>query len=763
MIASSTPRASESRGNDEGARPGCGKRILIALLITWAAAAAITGLAERFAGELLPRSIWEQDEAIFAGSVLHHNLWINSPQAPGFPLWTALGRFADPFLPGDSARGMILLSVAACLIALLPIGRLGQSILSDRAGLAAALFWLAFPVTIFYVPRAFADAPALPFLFGALLLASGDPSIKKAAMAGALAGIATGFRPQLSVVIVPALLVSLAGTGRRWSRLALAGAAAFTATCLAWFVPLVADAGGLKSYFALLNGRAGYVQQSFTEAGRVSWIETFFVRDFGGIFKACAILSLAIAGIVWSWRRGRVWLVTTTALVSWTLLLTCFSNPALPRYSLGWGALIALFVLSAVWEICGGRRSFFAVATVTMMTFLAFPVLREIRASYRRFPPPVEAIRYLASNLDPSVDFLLGDTIFWSHLRLATWAQQIPFPAEEVNDLLPYRDPDPERRKTILEDRTDGDWSPLGPNARVWSCEGPALRPLSQQRLLRVVWDPDALVFALGTYPPEIPPHEPAFRWMTGRAYLYAPPSDTDRFFLLQIDVPDWYHPTPLRFEIATPGACLFEHRFPAGRHWIRVRVPSTLLSPIHSTRFDFETDFSLVPAQHGLGPDQRWLAYRILNAQWLSPGNLWLRDGNWFVADVGRTRVPERFALAGFHGPELAAGVKPFRWTDGSGRLDLPSDALQEPAELRISAVGHPPSGTDCRITIDGRVAGQLHFASDWFSEKTISLEGPFRPESGFHRIEILSASSEPTVNESRRLGIAIERISIR
>lgn len=728
-------------------------------------------LAATFAGLLpplpVPRSIWEQDEAVFASAARQHNLRANAPQLPGFPLWTAAGRAAANLtgLPEDLA--MRRLSLGALLAALVPLFVLARRLAGPLPALAATATWLALPVTVFYGARAFADPPALPFFLGALAAAGVAPDRRRAALAGLLAGIALGIRPQLAPPILAGLAASLlAGDRPRGERVEAASRCAVTlaATVAAWFFPLTLDTGGPFEYLKLLAGRAGYVSESLATAGEsLPWTDSFLLRAFATPAQAFLLLALALAGaLAVGFRRAPAALPIAAAAITWTAQLYVFQNRTLVRYAIGWSALV--LVLAAIGAVRLLRRPAIAAAVLAAVGLLpSVAPARALLAAAAEPSPPVRALDALEARLDPDRDLLLGETILWSFFRERESAGRSVVPAREIHDLLPDRSPFAGRRVVALEDRTAGDWQPAGSGSERWEIDEPEVERLAQDRLLRLATDPDALVFALGTYPPELPPLDGPFRWMTGRAFLFAPPSIEDRVLLLELEIPDWYRPSPLRLEVLPEGRCLFEASLEPGRHWLRVIVPAGELDPLGSTRLDLRTDRSLVPAVRGLGSDPRWLAYRIRSARWLPASRLLPRDWEWVVAEVGRERIPARLGLAGFHPREETAGGKVYRWTDGRGVVEFPAAPFSAPPkELRLSALGLP-GGSTVRVRLDGVVLGEIRLSGDWFEDRVLPIPRRLEPFGALHRVLLESTARPGSPSDPRPLGIAVERVSLR
>ncbi|HKC23299.1 MAG TPA: hypothetical protein VKF32_01085, partial [Thermoanaerobaculia bacterium] len=87
----------------------------------------------------------EIDEAVFAGAVLHFDLFNLSPQAPGFPVWILIGRLLMPFVRSPFAS----LAIASTLLSALAIPALyiwGRRVVGGWAALGGTALAAALPV-----------------------------------------------------------------------------------------------------------------------------------------------------------------------------------------------------------------------------------------------------------------------------------------------------------------------------------------------------------------------------------------------------------------------------------------------------------------------------------------------------------------------------------------------------------------------------------------------------------------------------------------
>lgn len=289
----------------------------------------LLGLAIVAAARLLtlPASLWEWDEVLFVRGVERFAPLQHHPHPPGYPLLIGLGKLFALVL-GDPFRALVALSVVASLVGYLalfdayrrlaaPLGAgPAERAAAERAAVLGAVLFHLSPAMLVYGPLALSDAPALAFLALALAAAArlgvpradapprGRESLPAIAL-GAFAAAAIGVRPQLAIAVVPMLFVALLGardgSGElRWRRLA-AGVAAFTAVCLAWFVPLVAAVGGPRGLVAFLTHQAGNVVvydalQPRAGVSALAIAKRFLAHPWGTTLTSIPVLLLALGG-----------------------------------------------------------------------------------------------------------------------------------------------------------------------------------------------------------------------------------------------------------------------------------------------------------------------------------------------------------------------------------------------------------------------------------------------------------------------------------
>ena len=280
--------------------------------LRWLSLPLLLGLVAVAAARLctLPHSLWEGDEVLFVKGIERFDPLHHQPHPPGYPLLIGLGKLLNLLLH-DPFVSLVTLSVISSLLGYLALvdafRRIGGS---ERVAVAgAALFHLS-PAMLLYGPLPLSDPPALMFLSLALAAAARlreSASVLPALALGAAASAAVGCRPQLTVAVLPMLVVALWAGGRGMRRLRggrlVAGLGAFTAVSILWFVPLVVAVGGPAGFLPFLGRQAGLVAQYDAGAPRAGgWtlavMTRFIAHPWGTRWTAIPVLALAAGGVV---------------------------------------------------------------------------------------------------------------------------------------------------------------------------------------------------------------------------------------------------------------------------------------------------------------------------------------------------------------------------------------------------------------------------------------------------------------------------------
>lgn len=383
-----------------------------------------------------PRTLWELDEVLFSEAVVDFDPLRHHPHPPGYPLLAILGKFValavrDPFV------SLVVLSVIASVVSFVALARAFEEIASDRrTGIMGSLLVHLSPALLVHGSLALSDPPALMFLSLALFTAARferAPGLRDAVLTGVFASASVGCRPQYAVPIVPLFLVIVV---RQWViarreekggvATSIACLAAFTATSLAWLIPLMVAVGGPGELLLYEFRQASYVAQHDAVISRSGWTaadlaQRFTAHPWGPKWLSLPVLGAAVAGaFLFVRKRTRVWSAVPMVGISAIQLLFCLSSadPAdgvryvLPSlYAVAFFAAVAIAALRRVsWALLAALLAASAV--------YAYPVIAPrvvspsppaqaaawIRATYGR-----DAVILFESSLRPHAQWFLRD------------------------------------------------------------------------------------------------------------------------------------------------------------------------------------------------------------------------------------------------------------------------------------------------------------------------------------------------------------------
>lgn len=301
----------------------------------------------------LPRTPWEADEFLFLQAVVEFEPARYHPHPPGYPLYVFLGKVVNLLVQAPFAS-LITVSVISCAIGFLALCKAFERMSGDRnSGIAGALLFYLSAGMLVHSTLALADAAALMFL--ALTFASVNPML-----IGIFASAAIGCRPQLSIALLPALLVMFVMMKRRWTLLA-----AFTGMSLLWFVPLVVECGGVQGFLDYELRQAAYFAQ----------------HDAGKSRGAMPFAQVAVRFIAHPW--GAKWIAGPVMLLAGIGLARRFrSAAAKPPLFLPFLVFCAIHLLFAILTMDPADGVRYALPGQMLIAFLA-------ASAFRRFVIPI--------------------------------------------------------------------------------------------------------------------------------------------------------------------------------------------------------------------------------------------------------------------------------------------------------------------------------------------------------------------------------------
>jgi len=293
----------------------------------------------------LPGSLWHQDEAEFASSVLDFDIIWNRPHPPWFPLWIVLGKAAHGLSGLPAGRCLQILAALFSTAALVPLAMVWGLWLRRELAVAAAALFLMLPGVWMLSGRAFTDTPALTLLTVALACwLEPGASRRKVALGSAGAGLTVLVRPHHALLLLGPLIAAWRrGADRKAlvlpaATLGLAGAAGL----LIW--------GGPPTLLWKALRIIGEYHESILATAAPTLSKLGLSRVLLHPWLALVWLILAVAGIVVlarSRKPGAGELIWATFLPFAMALFIVF-DPAEPRYWLPFLALSSGFVLVAL-------------------------------------------------------------------------------------------------------------------------------------------------------------------------------------------------------------------------------------------------------------------------------------------------------------------------------------------------------------------------------------------------------------------------------
>ena len=194
--------------------------------------------------------LYDLDSVNFALGLSEFDPWLHRPHPPGYYLYILSGRLMQRIFP-DPNDALVALSVAASVVAVLALYELARAIYGGRAGVFAGVAFVLSPLCWFHgtVALTYIVEVAGAAVVGWLCWRAARGDKNAAVWSGVALGLLIGFRQSAVLFLGPLWLYSITRTPGHLGRSAIA----FVASCLAWFVPMIGDAGGAERYFGALE------------------------------------------------------------------------------------------------------------------------------------------------------------------------------------------------------------------------------------------------------------------------------------------------------------------------------------------------------------------------------------------------------------------------------------------------------------------------------------------------------------------------------
>jgi hypothetical protein len=342
----------------------------------------------------LPGHLEDIDSINFALGLRDYDVAAHQPHPPGYPVFTLIARGTASLVaplagvPSEPTAAMAgSVSAATLSEALAARDALAMGLLSGVAG-ACALLALYLVLRLIERRREPGDASPLPLLAttltasaplfwvtssrplsdmpglaGALACqyllldaARPDARLRRAVIAAAACGVATGLRSQVTWLVVPLLIWLLVRVWRRDDVRAAAGvAAAALSGVLVWAVPMVVMTGGIAAYRTALTSQAG---EDFDGVPMLALapeprrlivaLGDTFVWPWGWWPISALVLVLALAGVLALRQRGRLAAWLALGFLPYLAFHLLFQETETTRYALPLVPLVATLAVAAL-------------------------------------------------------------------------------------------------------------------------------------------------------------------------------------------------------------------------------------------------------------------------------------------------------------------------------------------------------------------------------------------------------------------------------
>lgn len=199
---------------------------------------------------LRSRYLYDLDSVNFALAMKRFDPRVHQPHPPGYFLYICLGRLFHFFFH-DANLALVVISILASCAALVVIDSLASEWFGPTAAKFAGVLFLFSPLTWFhgtvaltYIVEAFFSG-----LVGCVCWRVAAGKQRSAVPVAVVLGLSAGVRPSSLLFLAPLFLFALRKIAPRQRFVSIA---ALAATLTAWFVPMIAAAGGLRVYFSAL-------------------------------------------------------------------------------------------------------------------------------------------------------------------------------------------------------------------------------------------------------------------------------------------------------------------------------------------------------------------------------------------------------------------------------------------------------------------------------------------------------------------------------
>jgi len=429
-------------------------------------------------------SIWDQDEAYFATSVISFDPVENHPHPPWFPLFIGLAKVVHA-MGADPARSLQIVSAVLGCWMLFPLVSLWSGIIGRKLGVAAAVLFLFLPGPWLLAGRAYSGTAATAFLVAGLAFWLGRRDDRwSPALGGILMGLAVLTRPQFLPVVLVTLVVL---GGWKTAPRPRAAWAAFGTIMAVGAAALMLASSGLEPLLEAMEQHSRYHFGALPESSRI-FAESGLVRCLLSPVAGWSWSILVLVG-AWSTFRSRTSqraaAVVISALVALLAVVIGASDPSHARYFVPLLALSTGFVVAALAVV---RRSLAyggVIAAVALSAAVVVPQLSSYRVATS---PAIAALDEAVTSAGSEGSVLVADHTLISFVGLLK-ASREAFPAVIYdNQIEAGRIPPPPPSYSIAVFASGhGGLVEMESGRRIHTCSVPIVRTLERDRFLDIV------------------------------------------------------------------------------------------------------------------------------------------------------------------------------------------------------------------------------------------------------------------------------------
>jgi len=292
--------------------------------------------------------LYSWDSGNFAAALSDYNPILHQPHPPGYPLYIAVGKFLNIFLP-NANTAFVAISILCGAVSVPLIYFAGKRIFNRATGVVAAFLMLASPLVLFQSEVALAHITELPFaILVTWLLYEVFFNRRYSLVAAVVIGIGGGFRQDVLMFFGPIILVGAFRLGFKRGLLALL---ALSASVLVWFLPFLYFVGNWEDYSKASRFHTqSAMQEAIWNVGISALLQNakrMFVASLWLIGAGIILVPTIMVQARSLYRDRKIWfLLSLTVLPVLFFLITSFSHHG---YSLIYAPAIVLILSYSTW------------------------------------------------------------------------------------------------------------------------------------------------------------------------------------------------------------------------------------------------------------------------------------------------------------------------------------------------------------------------------------------------------------------------------